>query len=396
MPEPGKLENERFPLQKIVPFNSVTTQTEDSEFIYNKNPFNQNLPYHERVLRYYDLRRKIFCETFTLSSPRNRTPKRNTIRCRNFWKKVVESRKKLNYSINAIERENNDVRPYIRIRILNMDLIGLIDTGASISCISGLAAKSLLEKNIPYRKLHEMVTTAGGSQYKVYGVIEEEIEFRDLRKNIKFYIIPELKNELYLGIDFVNSFKILNLNTSLLEIKELYRNGTENCHKLTPEMQKSLDNIISIFPSFERDGLGKTTLLEHTIELEKDARPVKQRYFSISPAVEKLVHDEIDNMLKLGIIEVAPPNCPWSSPVTLVRKNGKSRLCLDSRRLNAVTVRDAYPQPKISNILSRLPKAEFITSLDLKHAFWQIGLAANSRDMTAFTVPNSLYEITSI
>jgi len=50
----------------------------------------------------------------------------------------------------------------------------------------------------------------------------------------------------------------------------------------------------------------------------------------------------------------------------LVQKPGKFRLCLDSRKINALTEKDAYPLPQISGILSRLPKAEFITSLDLK------------------------------
>ncbi|XP_065356015.1 uncharacterized protein LOC135950397 [Calliphora vicina] len=293
-----------------------------------------------------------------------------------------------NCTIINTENVNDDLRPYVRINILDMNLIGLIDTGASISCIAGSAAKLFLEKNISYRKLNEFVTTAGGTQYRVFGYLNVDIEFRSLIKNLRIYIIPDLKNELYLGIDFVRTFNILNLDTNIVDVREICHKEMENCHSLTPEMSKQLENVINLFPSFDREGLGRTLLLEHTIELEKGSKPVKQRYFSVSPAIEKLIHAEIDKMIEMGIIEVAPPNCPWSSPVTLVRKNEKVRLCLDSRRLNSVTVRDAYPQPKISNILSRLPKAEFITSLDLKHAFWQIGLATNSRDMTAFTVPN--------
>lgn len=127
--------------------------------------------------------------------------------------------------------------------------------------------------------------------------------------------------------------------------------------------------------------------MEHTIELEPNVRPIKQRYFPISPAIEKLVHSEIDEMLKLGVIEEAP-NSPWSSPVVLVRKADKVRLCLDSRKVNSITIKDAYPLPHVDGILSRLPKAQYISSLDLRRAFWQIPLAENSRDVTCFTVPN--------
>lgn len=127
--------------------------------------------------------------------------------------------------------------------------------------------------------------------------------------------------------------------------------------------------------------------MEHVIELDSNARPVKQRYYPISPAIERLVHGEIDTMLQLGVIEEAP-HSPWSSPVVLVRKADKVRLCLDSMKINSMTVIDAFPLPLTDGILSRLPKAEYISSLDLRRAFWQIPLSEKSRDLTSFTVPN--------
>ena len=92
-------------------------------------------------------------------------------------------------------------------------------------------------------------------------------------------------------------------------------------------------------------------------------------------------------MIRLGVVEEAP-NCPCSSPVVLIKKPGKIRLCLDSRKINSVTVKDAYPLPHIYGIFSRLPKAEYITSLDLRRAFWQIPLTDKAKDYTCFTVPN--------
>lgn len=86
--------------------------------------------------------------------------------------------------------------------------------------------------------------------------------------------------------------------------------------------------------------------MEHVIELDSNARPVKQRYYPISPAIERLVHGEIDTMLQLGVIEEAP-HSPWSSPVVLVRKADKVRLCLDSMKVNSMTVIDPFPLPLI-------------------------------------------------
>lgn len=90
-------------------------------------------------------------------------------------------------------------------------------------------------------------------------------------------------------------------------------------------------------------------------------------------------------MLQLGVIE--PSKSAWSSPMRLVMKPNKVRLCLDARRVNAVTKKDAYPLPNIDGIFARLPKANIISKLDLKDAFWQIGLDEKSKEYTAFTVP---------
>jgi len=79
-----------------------------------------------------------------------------------------------------------------------------------------------------------------------------------------------------------------------------------------------------------------------------------------------LLYEEVNRMISLGVIEES--DSFWYSPVVLVQKPGKFRLCLDIRKVNAVTKRDAYPLPQIDAILSRLPKANFISSIDLKDA----------------------------
>ena len=68
------------------------------------------------------------------------------------------------------------------------------------------------------------------------------------------------------------------------------------------------------------------------------------------------------------------------------------RFCVDFRRLNSVTKKDAYPLPFVSSILDRLRGAKFISSLDVKSAYWQVPVKADSREFTAFTVPGGLYQ----
>jgi len=77
-------------------------------------------------------------------------------------------------------------------------------------------------------------------------------------------------------------------------------------------------------------------------------------------------------MLCLGVIEET--NSSWSSPVTLVQKGPKNRLCLDARKVNSRTIKDAYLQPHIEGLLSRLQEMYYISAIDLKDAIWQIPL----------------------
>lgn len=116
--------------------------------------------------------------------------------------------------------------------------------------------------------------------------------------------------------------------------------------------------------------------LKHKIELSKGAQPVKERNYAISPAVQQLIYTEIDEILRLGVTEEC--SSPWSNRPILVRKPGKNRLCLDARKLNERTIKDAYPIQNIKGIISRLEDTHYISSVDLKFEFWEIELEKES------------------
>ena len=92
-------------------------------------------------------------------------------------------------------------------------------------------------------------------------------------------------------------------------------------------------------------------------------------------------------MLRNDIIERS--DSPWASPIILIRKkDGKYRFCVDYRKLNNVTEKDAYPLPMISSTLDKLNNAKYLSTLDIKSAYWQIPMESSSKKYTAFTVPN--------
>lgn len=90
-------------------------------------------------------------------------------------------------------------------------------------------------------------------------------------------------------------------------------------------------------------------------------------------------------MLALGVIEES--NCSCSSPTTLASKGTKNRLCLDTRKINQKTIKDAYPLPYSEGLLSRLQGTYYISAIDLKDGLSQIRLETDSRERRVFVVP---------
>ena len=74
------------------------------------------------------------------------------------------------------------------------------------------------------------------------------------------------------------------------------------------------------------------------------------------------------------------------------KKDGTLRLCVDYRRLNAVSQADAYPMPRVDDLIDRLGMAKYITTLDLSRGYWQVPVSEASRPMTAFATPFGLFQ----
>ena len=90
-------------------------------------------------------------------------------------------------------------------------------------------------------------------------------------------------------------------------------------------------------------------------------------------------------MLDLGAIR--PSDSPWRSAVVLVKKkNGELRFCIDLRKLNARTVKDAYSLPRIDDTLDKLKGSCVFSSLDVKFGYWQVEINEESKQYTAFTL----------
>ena len=137
--------------------------------------------------------------------------------------------------------------------------------------------------------------------------------------------------------------------------------------------------------------LGKTNLVKHHISVTNPV-PFKDRHASIPPSQFEPLRKLLRNMEKLGTIRKS--NSPWSSSIVLVKKkDGNLRFCIDLRKLNARTVKDAYALPRIEETLDYLAGSKWFSALDLKSGYWQMELDEESKQLTTFTAgPLGFYE----
>src|SRR5829696_6152273 len=136
-------------------------------------------------------------------------------------------------------------------------------------------------------------------------------------------------------------------------------------------------------------------LYKHDIDTGNHG-PIKKAPYRLPPHHKKWVQEEIDQLLKSGIIR--PSNSPWASPIVLVlKKDGKGgvapRMCVDYRELNKITKLNAYPIPRISDILEHMPPhVGYFSTFDLFMGYNQIGMTDQAIEKSAFVTPNGHHE----
>lgn len=307
------------------------------------NPFYKQ-PLHLRLKLYNQRRKELGIEEIKCF-----VKKSKSARARMRFNNRRKQRKEIDSTI--LDKEI-DIRPYANIQIFGKDLKGLLDSGATISVLGKGALDLLKESKTPFSKCNSLVKTASGEPQTIIGKLSCPVTYKETTKKITFFIAPTLSQEIYLGVNFWKEFELApQLFGHVSEISCEPPLENPKMHSLEEAQQNCLSEAIRKFPSSEILGLGQTKLITHTIDTGT-ADPIKQRHYPYSPAMQNLIYGELDRMLANDVIEES--NSDWSSPIVLLRKPGKVRLCLDSRKLNTVTKKLAYPLPHIEGLLSRL------------------------------------------
>jgi hypothetical protein len=148
--------------------------------------------------------------------------------------------------------------------------------------------------------------------------------------------------------------------------------------------------MIFFYRAISTSTLGKSNIVKHRIDTGNH-EPIARKAYREDKVKRKVVKEEVEKMFKQGVIRESYG--PWSFPIIIVgKKDGTKRFCLDFRALNEITVTDAYPMPRIDNLLDSFRCAKYFTSLDLLSGYWQIEMEEKDIPKTAFVCSKGKFE----
>lgn len=245
-----------------------------SDYEHTTKQIDENLSLHRRKIRCEEIKNPLF---------HKKPLSKKIIKCRERFRK----RKAFAKSIEATcINDNQDSRPYAKIYLGELKLFGLLDSGASISVL-GKGCNDLLKKlKIEFTPIFSSLKTADGGCQRVIGFAEIPVTFKNVTRNILFYLSPTLQQPVYLGINFWKLF-------------DIYMTSSENMHCLTDFQLYDLKRVVDQFPSFKKLGLGRTSLEVHSINTG-DSEPFKIKHYPLSPPRQEEAYRELDRMLSLG------------------------------------------------------------------------------------------------
>ena len=199
-------------------------------------------------------------------------------------------------------------------------------------------------------------------------------------------VTPESVND-----EDYSQFKVNLIGEEGVSIEERIKtNVLDGCKS---EQRQTLYNLLVEYKDIISTGshdLGRTNLVNHRLDTG-NAIPFKSALGRLAFAQRDDAKENIQVMIDNNIIE--PSNSPWASPIVLVRKkDGSIRFCIDFRRLNSVTRKDAYPLPRIDDTLESLAGTVYFSTIDLAAGYWQVAMAEEDKQKTGFVSHRGLFQ----
>lgn len=321
---------------------------------------------------------------------------------------------------SAVTQESDLSHPTVKIEVASLVGVAVLDTGATESLASPGLYKILLDSGTTFVKTRRNLGLADGTQQV------RELLSCDTNVTIQghvipttFLVIPEADNRTLLGQDFIARAGILVdlqhscwhfsnfpeqkfsfvqfyslTSTSDAELMQVDTTGLalreDEGTKLSPAQRTQLNQLITKrVERFATQG-PPTTYATHHIRVAEKQEPTASPPYRMSQGKRELLDGELEKLLRADVIEES--ESPWAANVVLVaKKDGGVRLCVDYRKLNAVTEPDRYPLPRIEDVLHAAKTTSYMTTLDLHSGYFQVSVAEDDRDKTAFVTPSGTY-----
>lgn len=158
-----------------------------------------------------------------------------------------------------------------------------------------------------------------------------------------------------------------------------------------PLVSSLLSHYADIFPSELPHELPPSRSVDHRIELTQSSPPNPRSVYRMSPSELDELKKQLDELLAAGFIQ--PSTSPFGAPVLFVKKkDGSMRMCVDYRDLNAITLKNRYPLPRIDELFDRLKGASYFSKIDLRSGYHQVRIHRDDIHKTAFRTRYGHYE----
>ncbi|XP_073222503.1 uncharacterized protein [Cicer arietinum] len=228
----------------------------------------------------------------------------------------------------------------------------------------------------------------------------------DMRFNVDLICIPLKHVRVILGMDWLSSHCVLLdcarksvifpdpgvsrfLDTNKLNFS--LKGGVQKCvslNSVSTKLEVEVDEILVVedFPEvFPLDvpGLPPVRDIKFSIDVTPGTGPISIAPYRMSPSELLELKNQLEDLLSKQFIR--PSVSPWGAPMLLVKKkDGKSRLFVDYRHLNKVTIKNRYPLPRIDYLMDQLKGAMIFSKIDLKSGYHQIQVKEEYIPKTAF------------
>ncbi|XP_036335434.1 uncharacterized protein LOC118745873 [Rhagoletis pomonella] len=254
----------------------------------------------------------------------------------------------------ADHHERDEAPPVMKLVELNgKQLEAFIDTGSVCSLIRASATDGMQK-----REANRCLTGFGGSKVKVTQQVNVTANIDNVQREVTLYTVADklLPYDILLGRDVLqNNGYHMVVDNGVLHLVEVNEEDFNVSNCLSKEDEgKALNLLLAFHNCFAEDisRIGRCKNAQMTIEVTTSVPILGKRYlvpFSQRPKLSQILKELLDNAI------IRPSNSPHAASVLLVKKsNGESRMCIDYRALNDVTVKKNYVMPIVEEQLSRL------------------------------------------